>query len=89
MTSFRMLKCSEQFPKLVFPGVYDKIRILSHLKTCGSSGYSMSMKYIPPYNPVLCGKTVVVSIEPSRGKTNNVVSNQVGHKPCCTNTEAG
>ena len=27
--------------------------------------------------------------EPSRGKTNNVVSEQVRHKPGCTNTEAG
>ena len=27
--------------------------------------------------------------EPSRGKTNNVVSNQVRHKPSCTSTEAG
>ena len=27
--------------------------------------------------------------EPSRGKTNNVVSEQVRHKPTCTSTEAG
>ena len=27
--------------------------------------------------------------EPSRGKTNNVVSEQVRHKPGCTSTEAG
>ena len=27
--------------------------------------------------------------EPSRGKTNNVVSDQVRHKPACTATEAG
>ena len=25
--------------------------------------------------------------EPPRGKTNNVVSKQVGHKPSCTSTE--
>ena len=28
-------------------------------------------------------------IEPPRGKTNNVVSEQVRHKPACTSTEAG
>ena len=28
-------------------------------------------------------------IEPPRGKTNNVVSEQVPHKPTCTCTEAG
>ena len=27
--------------------------------------------------------------EPPRGKTNNVVSEQVRHKPACTATEAG
>ena len=27
--------------------------------------------------------------EPPRGKTNNVVSEQVRHKPACTVTEAG
>ena len=27
--------------------------------------------------------------EPSRGKTNNVVFEQVRHKPSCTATEAG
>ena len=27
--------------------------------------------------------------EPPRGKTNNVVSKQVRHKPTCTSTEAG
>ena len=27
--------------------------------------------------------------EPPRGKTNNVVSEQVRHKPICTSTEAG
>ena len=27
--------------------------------------------------------------EPPRGKTNNVVSEQVRHKPTCTSTEAG
>ena len=26
-------------------------------------------------------------IEPPRGKTNNVVSEEVGHKPACTSTE--
>ena len=30
-----------------------------------------------------------VIIEPPRGKTNNVVSKQVRHKPACTATEAG
>ena len=29
-----------------------------------------------------------VTFEPSRGKTNNVVSEQVPHKPSCTSTEA-
>ena len=29
------------------------------------------------------------AIEPPRGKTNNVVSDQVRHKPSCTSTEAG
>ena len=28
-----------------------------------------------------------LSFEPPRGKTNNVVSEQVGHKPTCTSTE--
>ena len=28
-------------------------------------------------------------IEPPRGKPNNVVSEQVRHKPACTATEAG
>ena len=27
--------------------------------------------------------------EPPRGKTNNMLSEQVGHKPACTATEAG
>ena len=30
-----------------------------------------------------------VTFEPPRGKTNNVVSEQVWHKPACTATEAG
>ena len=30
-----------------------------------------------------------VNREPPRGKTNNVVSEQVRHKPACTVTEAG
>ena len=30
-----------------------------------------------------------IKIEPSRGKTNNVVSEHVSHKPACTVTEAG
>ena len=30
-----------------------------------------------------------VTFEPPRGKTNNVVSEQVRHKPTCTSTEAG
>ena len=29
------------------------------------------------------------TFEPSRGKTNNVVSEKVRHKPACTATEAG
>ena len=29
------------------------------------------------------------TFEPPRGKTNNVVSEQVQHKPACTATEAG
>ena len=29
------------------------------------------------------------TFEPPRGKTNNVVSEQVRHKPACTVTEAG
>ena len=32
-------------------------------------------------------KQEVLKIEPSRGKTNNVVSEQVRHKPACTSTE--
>ena len=32
---------------------------------------------------------LLVRFEPPRGKTNNVVSEQVGHKPACTATEAG
>ena len=32
---------------------------------------------------------VILTYEPSRGKTNNVVSEQVRHKPACTATEAG
>ena len=30
-----------------------------------------------------------IKIEPPRGNTNNVVSEQVRHKPTCTVTEAG
>ena len=30
-----------------------------------------------------------VTFKPPRGKTNNVVSDQVMHKPACTATEAG
>ena len=30
-----------------------------------------------------------LNIEPPRGKTNNVVSKQVRHKPACTSTEDG
>ena len=33
--------------------------------------------------------TVPVSFEPPRGETNNVVSEQVRHKPSCTVTDAG
>ena len=32
---------------------------------------------------------LLLIFEPSRGKTNNVVSEQVRHKPACTATEAG
>ena len=32
-------------------------------------------------------KTGLMEIEPPRGKTNNVVSEQVRHKPTCTVTE--
>ena len=32
---------------------------------------------------------VIATFEPPRGKTNNVVSEQVRHKPTCTSTEAG
>ena len=31
--------------------------------------------------------TIIQSIEPPRGETNNVVSEQVQHKPTCTSTE--
>ena len=36
-----------------------------------------------------CDDEVGLMFEPSRGKTNNVVSEQVRHKPTCTSTEAG
>ena len=36
---------------------------------------------------VIGGVDVVVVNEPSRGKTNNVVSEHVRHKPTCTSTE--
>ena len=32
---------------------------------------------------------LLVRFEPTRGKTNNVVFEQVQHKPTCTATEAG
>ena len=35
----------------------------------------------------MCMETVI--FEPPRGKTNNVVSEQVLHKPACTVTEDG
>ena len=35
------------------------------------------------------GNDFLVKYEPPRGKTNNVVSEQVRHKPACTSTEAG
>ena len=33
--------------------------------------------------------TIKIKNEPPRGKTNNVVFEQVRHKPSCTSTEAG
>ena len=39
------------------------------------------------YMVELCQGCTSSSYEPSRGKTNNVVSEQVQHKPACTSTE--
>ena len=44
----------------------------------------------PAHNPVPAGlepRTSRSSVEPPRGKTNNVVYDQVRHKPTCTSTE--
>ena len=57
--------------------------LLTHLKSCSDL-------------EVLLGQFCVVHpshhfklYEPPRGKTNNVVSEQVEHKPSCTSTEDG
>ena len=47
---------------------------------------------IPKYFILKKGGVTILptmSYEPPRGKTNNVVSKQVRHKPTCTSTEAG
>ena len=38
---------------------------------------------------LMVGFCFYIIIEPPRGKTNNVVSEQVRHNPGCTSTEAG
>ena len=35
----------------------------------------------------VCNRGSLLPNEPPRGKTNNVVSEQVRHKPACTSTE--
>ena len=50
------------------------------------------MEYTYGYVIALDGEITATSfqlltIEPPRGKTNKVVSEQVGHKPACTSTE--
>ena len=54
--------------------------------------------YCHPTNRLASVESVIILIyvkfldilnEPPRGKTNNVVSEQVWHKPACTVTEAG
>ena len=47
----------------------------------------------PPYNAIKKYSDYIITMqaiyEPPRGKSNNVVSEQVRHKPTCTSTEAG
>ena len=48
--------------------------------------------FTPGFSDGSCAISVnfsAVTYEPPRGKTNNVVSDQVRHKPACTSTEKG
>ena len=58
---------------------YEFIMYVHVLIKCASCGHMILM---------LCAEAIAI-FEPSRGKTNNVVSEQVGHKPGCTSTENG
>ena len=56
--------------------------------TLGSANLHPVVKFAPVSN--LCTRTRLKMdyiTEPPRGKTNNVVSEQVRHKPTCTSTE--
>ena len=47
----------------------------------------MGLCFYDSYADGFCYFDVYSSSEPPRGKTNNVVSEQVRHKPTCTSTE--
>ena len=58
------------------------------------AGHMTKMAAIPTYGKTLKSSSVPnihddhdITFEPPRGKTNNVVSEQVQHKPACTSTE--
>ena len=67
------------------------------LLKCVSVCYLMQRKLVGLCGTVGGGKSSLMSAvlgrvsanEPPRGKTNNVVSEQVRHKPSCTSTEDG
>ena len=65
-----------------------------NLKCLAQGGGSYQTQDISLLSSVLYHYTAefpltMIIIEPPRGKTNNVVSEQVRHKPSCTSTEAG
>ena len=52
-----------------------------------SLGYDSGACVYKTYMPVLFIYLFIYLFEPPRGQTNNVVSEQVRHKPTCTSTE--
>ena len=58
-------------------------------KKRGFRGHTFHGQVFTDVKHLLVNMLSRIIYEPSRGKTNNVVSEQVRHKPGCTSTEAG
>ena len=50
---------------------------------------SETLAYNAAFNLCVMSTATTISFEPPRGKANNVLSEQVRHKPTCTATESG